>query len=173
MKKYILIIIIVFGFLLTSVIALLSTGAFKPTEPEKVINILEDKLEQDSSKIKIIGERAVFALKLSVINDSWSPTGITERNISKVDIVINEDSSRTILITFDEEGKNILEKVTNENIGKQLGIFVDDAPISIPTIREMIKGGQVSISDGSLSDDQFLNFKARLLGYSYKDKVIK
>src|SRR3989338_7385089 len=42
--------------------------------------------------------------------------------------------------------KNLFAKITKENIGKVLGIFLDGQPLSLPIVREEIRDGNAVIS---------------------------
>ena len=49
-------------------------------------------------------------------------------------------------ITFNEVGSALFAKITKENIGKPLAIFLDGAPISAPIIQSEITGGEAVIN---------------------------
>jgi preprotein translocase subunit SecD len=51
-------------------------------------------------------------------------------------------------VTFNDEGKELFAKITRENVGKQLAIFLDGDLKSDPVIREAITGGTAVISGG-------------------------
>lgn len=51
-----------------------------------------------------------------------------------------------VSLQFDKEGSLLFEKITDENIGKTVAIFLDGEPISIPVVREKIIGGRAQIS---------------------------
>jgi len=40
----------------------------------------------------------------------------------------------------------LFEKITEENVGKTVAIYLDNEPISVPVVNEAIKGGQAQIS---------------------------
>ena len=42
--------------------------------------------------------------------------------------------------------EKLFEKITSENVGQTLAIFLDGQPISTPVIQEAIPGGQAVIS---------------------------
>ncbi len=52
----------------------------------------------------------------------------------------------TVSVKFNEEGEDLFAKITKENVGKQLAIFLDNELKSAPSIREEITGGRASIS---------------------------
>ena len=51
-----------------------------------------------------------------------------------------------IVLHFTEEGGELFEKITRENVGRQLAIFLDGQVISSPTIQEAIPGGTATIT---------------------------
>ena len=55
-------------------------------------------------------------------------------------------SAPQVILNFNSEGAKLFEKITTENIGKQLAIFLDGQPISSPVIQEAIPGGQATIT---------------------------
>ncbi len=70
-----------------------------------------------------------------------------------------------VAITFTKEGGELFEKITRENVGEQLAIFLDGEIISAPRINEPIMGGRATISGGFTADEardlaENLNFGA-------------
>lgn len=55
-------------------------------------------------------------------------------------------SSPQVILNFNAEGAKLFEKITSENVGKPLAIFLDGQPISVPVIQEAIPGGQATIT---------------------------
>lgn len=51
-----------------------------------------------------------------------------------------------VILNFNDAGAKLFEKITSENVGKTLAIFLDGQPISAPTIQEAIPGGQATIT---------------------------
>ncbi len=58
-----------------------------------------------------------------------------------------------VAITWNEEGAELFEELTANNVGKPLAIFLDGELISSPTINERISGGQAIISGGFTPDE--------------------
>jgi protein-export membrane protein SecD len=56
-------------------------------------------------------------------------------------------------ITFNTEGKDLFAKITKDNIGKVLAIFLDGKIISSPVIRDSITDGKAVISGGFTPDE--------------------
>jgi preprotein translocase subunit SecD len=55
-------------------------------------------------------------------------------------------SAPQVILNFNSDGAKLFEKITSENVGKQLAIFLDGQPISEPVIQEAIPGGQATIT---------------------------
>lgn len=51
-----------------------------------------------------------------------------------------------VLLQFNGDGAALFEKITSENIGRILAIFLDDQPISTPVIQSAIPGGTAVIT---------------------------
>ena len=77
----------------------------------------------------------------------FRPTKLTGRYLKKAQISSDPNTNQPlILINFDSEGAKIFEQLTEKNIGKPLAIFLDGQLISIPTVQEVISGGEGQIS---------------------------
>ncbi len=51
-----------------------------------------------------------------------------------------------VTLDFNDEGTKLFAELTKKNIGKKLAIYLDGAPISIPTVNEEIPSGKAQIS---------------------------
>lgn len=49
-------------------------------------------------------------------------------------------------LEFNKEGGELFAKLTKENVGKKIAIYLDGAPISVPVVREEITSGTAEIS---------------------------
>lgn len=52
-------------------------------------------------------------------------------------------------LEFDSEGAELFYEATKNNIGKQIGIYMDDDLISAPVVENAISGGQAQITGGT------------------------
>ncbi|MFA5942765.1 MAG: protein translocase subunit SecD [Candidatus Paceibacterota bacterium] len=78
-------------------------------------------------------------------------TGLTGRYLASAALQFGSGATAglaapQVLINFNDEGAKLFEKITSENIGQTLAIFLDGQPISTPVIQEAIPGGQATIS---------------------------
>lgn len=74
-------------------------------------------------------------------------TGLTGRLLKNASLEFNQNTSEPVVsLSFNSEGKDLFAKITRENVGQVLAIFLDGEPISAPIIREEIKDGNAQIS---------------------------
>ena len=87
----------------------------------------------------------------TVVLDQYSSkyvkTDLTGRYLDKAILEFNQTTGEpTVSLQFNAEGSILFEKITKENIGKTVAIFLDGAPISVPKVNEAISGGKAQIS---------------------------
>jgi protein-export membrane protein SecD len=87
--------------------------------------------------------------------EMFSDTGLTGRMLQKASIQFDQNfaSKPVIGLKFNQEGADLFAKITRENTGNVLGIFLDGNLIEAPYIREEIKGGEAVIT-GDFTPDQ-------------------
>lgn len=111
--------------------------------------------------IDMIGKTPLLEFKL--IPDNFTPnedgtipegtqfveTGLSGRLLTSASLGFQNLSNEPyVSILFNEEGRELFQKITKENVGKELAIFLDGQILSAPVIREEIDGGQAQISGG-------------------------
>ncbi len=82
---------------------------------------------------------------------TFTPTGLTGRYLSSATLGFGSGAtagitSPQVILNFNSDGAKLFEKITSENVGQTLAIFLDGQPISEPTIQEAIPGGQATIT---------------------------
>jgi len=125
--------------------------------------------------IKMIGQTPVLefqtvdAAALQALNDNtlltdeektvelvklFQPTALTGRLLERASLEFNGTTGEpSVSLTFNSEGRALFAKITKENVGNIVGIFLDGSPISLPTVREEIKDGKASISGSFTLED--------------------
>lgn len=77
----------------------------------------------------------------------FTPTGITGRMLERATLEFNQTTGEpSVSLSFNSEGRKAFAKITKENVGNIVGIFLDGRPISLPTVREEIRDGKAVIS---------------------------
>lgn len=82
---------------------------------------------------------------------AYISTGLTGRYLSNAALQFGSGataglSAPQVLLNFNSAGATLFEKITSENVGQTLAIFLDGQPISTPVIQEAIPGGQATIT---------------------------
>jgi len=78
---------------------------------------------------------------------SWVNTKLTGKHLKRAVVQFNpNDGSPEVSLEFNEEGAKLFEEITGRNIGRQVAIFLDGYPISVPNVESKISGGKASIS---------------------------
>jgi protein-export membrane protein SecD len=82
-------------------------------------------------------------------SNSFESTGLTGALLEKSTLEFNQTTGEpAVSLQFNKEGSDLFAKITKENIGRRLAIFLDGKVMSMPVIREEISGGKASISGG-------------------------
>jgi protein-export membrane protein SecD len=104
----------------------------------------QDKIKAGQEKIDTTNASGMFL-----------ETGLTGRNLTKASIQFDQNlASKPIIgLKFNQEGSDLFAKITRENVGSILGIFLDGNLVEAPYIKEEITGGQAVIT-GNFTGDQ-------------------
>ncbi len=80
-------------------------------------------------------------------NLKYVPTDLTGRYLDKAILDFDPNTNEPkVSLQFDAEGAALFEKITKENVGKTVAIYLDGQPISTPRVNEAISGGKAQIS---------------------------
>jgi preprotein translocase subunit SecD len=83
------------------------------------------------------------------IAQNFELTGLTGALLKRANLDFDQNSGAPMVaLQFNDEGATLFEKITKENVGRYLGIFLDEELIQMPVIREAITGGKATISGG-------------------------
>ncbi|TSC67493.1 MAG: preprotein translocase subunit SecD [Parcubacteria group bacterium Gr01-1014_72] len=105
--------------------------------------LLEFKLMRDMSGV------SQEELEKKTLDEVFIPTPLTGRFLSRSQVIFDQTTGQPkVLLAFNDEGSELFAKITKENIGKVVSIFLDGIPISSPVVREEITGGTAEISGG-------------------------
>lgn len=98
-------------------------------------------------------------LKIQDLDDLFVSTGLDGQYLQNAQLQFTNSGSGQIsgepivAITFNDEGRDLFAKITRENLGKVLAIFLDGELISGPVIRDEIKDGKAIISGGFTGEE--------------------
>lgn len=147
-------------------------GVFGDSKEQRLIVELPGVTDVNEA-IKRIGETPILEFKLlskegenkiksgtsqnnvADVAGMFKDTGLTGRMLKRANIQFDQNFANKPIIglKFNEEGANLFAKITRENTGSVLGIFLDGNLIEAPYIREEITGGEAVIT-GDFTGDQ-------------------
>ncbi|HTF99528.1 MAG TPA: protein translocase subunit SecD [Nitrospirota bacterium] len=110
------------------------------TIPEGTELLFEDR-EGDTGKIS----------KIPVL--VYSKTLLTGDRLKEAKVGIDQYNKPDVNISFDSKGAEIFDRITAENVGKQLAIILDGTVHSAPRIQDRISGGNAQIT-GNFTHDE-------------------
>ncbi|GAG13699.1 unnamed protein product, partial [marine sediment metagenome] len=74
-------------------------------------------------------------------------TGLTGKDLTRSQVDFDQTTgSPQIALTFTAEGAKKFEDITGRNVEKPLAIYLDEVPLTAPTVREKIIGGNAVIT---------------------------
>ncbi len=111
---------------------------------------LEFKVEDPEGKKQTTAQNAKVDENGKIILDfppEFISTELTGKYLKRATLEFNPTTREpTVSIQFDEKGTELFAKITKENIGKIVAIYLDGAPVSTPVVREEIPNGQAVVS---------------------------
>jgi len=89
-------------------------------------------------------------------------TELTGRFLKRAELQFDPTTNVPLIsLEFNSDGADLFEKITAQNIGKPLAIYLDSSPISAPVVREKISGGKAQIT-GKFTITEARNLVLRL-----------
>ncbi len=84
----------------------------------------------------------------------FEATGLSGKNLKRATVEFEQViGTPEISLEFDREGSDLFAKITKENIGKRIAIYLDGVPISAPIVQSEITNGRAVISGGFTLDE--------------------
>ncbi len=84
-------------------------------------------------------------------SEPWKSTGLSGKQLKRAEVAEDPRTGQIqVSLQFDNEGTKLFADITTRNAGKQVAIYLDNQPISIPRVNEPITSGNAVIT-GSFS----------------------
>lgn len=84
---------------------------------------------------------------LQLFGEQWDNTQLSGKQLVKAVVQFDPQTSEPeIGIEFNDSGKDIFAKLTEDNVGKPIAIFLDGTAISTPKVNEPIRDGKAVIT---------------------------
>lgn len=79
--------------------------------------------------------------------ESFEPTELKGNQLRRATVQFDPNTAEPVIsLEFNDEGRDIFAKITQENVNSVLGIFLDDMPITLPQIQTPILDGRAQIT---------------------------
>jgi preprotein translocase subunit SecD len=126
--------------------------------------------------VEMIGQTPLLEFKLvnpdadntAPLDELYVSTGLTGKYLDRASLEFVQQGTGAgiagqpiVALQFNNEGGDLFEEITEENVGEILAIFLDGAPISTPVIQAAISGGQATIT-GNFTPDEAKQLVGRL-----------
>ncbi|MDZ4217034.1 MAG: MMPL family transporter, partial [Candidatus Gracilibacteria bacterium] len=112
----------------------------------------EEAQEKADELLKRVREEDVYTVEriwFNTIPYPWEETELDGRYFKRADVAYDQQTFRPyVQVQFDDTGAELFEKITGDNVGKMIGIFVGGEFISSPVVNEKIAGGIAQITLG-------------------------
>lgn len=120
---------------------------------------LDFREEPESATDKSATETA--AGELSILK--YQQTGLTGKDLAKAQVQFDQTQSGkpVVALSFTSEGKGKFGEITTRNVGKRVAIFLDQQPITAPTVQQAITSGNAVIT-GDFTIEEAKNLAIQL-----------
>ncbi len=77
----------------------------------------------------------------------WKNTQLSGKHLKRATLQFSSQTNEPqVGIEFNDEGKKLFAEITTANVGKPVAIFLDNQPLSVPTVQEPILEGSAVIT---------------------------
>ncbi len=119
-------------------------------QPDRIRVVLAGVENPDEAREKI-GKTAELTFR-----DETGAIVMRGTNLKRADIGLDPTTNAPV-VTLDMKDASLFAQVTRDNLGKQVGIFLDEDMLSNPVVQNVISGGQATITgQGSVEEAQEL-----------------
>jgi preprotein translocase subunit SecD len=118
---------------------------FKELKADDIVKQIQDKRNEIQGKsaeeIQQIPDWQV------AYEDPFQSTDLTGKYLQKAELTFEPTTNKpAVSLQFNDEGAKLFEEITSRNVGKPVGIYIDNELLSAPVVREKISGGKAQIT---------------------------
>lgn len=108
------------------------------------------EVEENGAKVtEVRSSHILFRSQTTHPEDSgltWVDTGLTGQQLKQAAVTFDPNTGEpNVLLTFNDDGKQLFGEITKRNLQKPVGIFLDGSPISEPIVQTEITTGDAVI----------------------------
>ncbi|MAF14361.1 MAG: protein translocase subunit SecD [Parcubacteria group bacterium] len=114
-----------------------------------ILKMEEERGEGESYEVRCshILIRTATERDFGAADNEWLYTGLTGKQLERAVVSFDHNTQvPQINLEFNDEGAALFANLTTNNIGRPIGIFLDEVPISVPTVQQAITNGQAVIT---------------------------
>ncbi|MBI4090330.1 MAG: protein translocase subunit SecD [Candidatus Kerfeldbacteria bacterium] len=129
-----------------------------------IIKRLESRqvTEGDQSVLEVHGQHILVSITDLTTASGFTPTNLSGKNLRSASVQFDPNTGQPeVGLQFDDEGAKLFADITKRNVGKQVAIYLDEAPISTPVVQQEIPSGTAVIT-GDFSLDEAKTLARRL-----------
>jgi preprotein translocase subunit SecD len=105
-------------------------------------------------QFKELGQANVVATSTPVFLQLTKDTGLSGIHITKATVEFDSQTGKPqVGLKFNKQGADLFAQITKRNIGKPVGIFLDNLPLTTPVVQSEILDGSAVIS-GTFTTDE-------------------
>jgi len=102
---------------------------------------------QGTAGPEVSASHILIKTKQAATPEPWKTTGLSGKQLARAGVEFDPNTGMPLVnLTFNDEGKKLFGELTGRNVGKPVAIFLDGAPISVPTVQQAITGGSAVIT---------------------------
>ena len=110
-----------------------------------IIKKLEEKVEGENREVK--SQHILFMKSANLNQQEWKNTDLSGKQLKVANVLFDQTTGGVeVGLEFDGEGKDLFGEITERNVGKPVGIFLDGFVISAPKVNEKISQGRAVIT---------------------------
>lgn len=101
--------------------------------------------EENSDEIS--ASHILFTTQSTINQPEFENTGLSGKQLDRVAVEFEPNTNiPQVTLEFNNEGKDLFAEITERNIDKVVGIYLDGSPISMPKVNDVITAGSAVIS---------------------------
>jgi len=114
-------------------------------------------LDQPAAALQLIGQTAQLqfwespeplsaTMSAQAYLETFTPTDLSGEQLERAQVQFDPTTGAPVVsLQFNGDGSRLFAEITQRNIGKPVGIFLDNQPVTLPIVNEAILGGQAVI----------------------------
>lgn len=115
------------------------------SDADTAVNLIGSTAKLEFREYKPASASATASVSAMLVSD-FVPTDLSGKELARSSVQYDEKGKPAIGLEFSAEGAKKFAIITRRNIGKPLAIFLDDYPITAPTVQTEIIDGRAQIS---------------------------